>query len=831
MESLKGLRVAGGEPVSDQTTANPPTKPPSSVDTTSEPIGSKAEPTQELYDFLAPARGPGELGWLGAHRVLRVLGAGGMGVVFLAEDPELKRRVVLKVMKPTLAASATARQRFLREARAMAAVQHDHIVHINQIGQQGSFPFLAMPYLDGETLEDRLQRQNRLPLAEVLRIGREIAEGLAAAHKRGPIHRDIKPANIWLENTGEPGALAPGGRVKILDFGLARVVDDEARLTQSGAIAGTPAYMAPEQVQGEGVDFRCDLFSLGCVLYRLATGKAPFKGRSTLEVLRALELDQPQSPRESNPEMSPALCELVLRLLAKKPHDRPASAHEVAEALRAIEQAPAPMHCSVPPTKGPGPKAASGGAVGRRVLVAAAVLALALVPLSYFFGGTVIRFATNKGELIIEPDDPNIEVTIKGDSATIYDSVKDRRFVLTAGDYEVQVREVGDGGARFATRKFTITRGGKETLNARLTLAKAKPKKPRRRPVAGTRDPDRRAAEWVLSIGGTVSLGVDNKPPLLIEKGASLPAGPFRLITIGLNENRKVTDDDLDRLSGLTELSALYLDDTRVTDAALAKVKHLTKLQVLMVNHYFAHIPRGPAITDAGLAHLQNMKDLHSLGLGGMRKVTDAGLAHLSELTKLVSVTLGYTGITDAGLAHLRKSSAAMSVLQVNGAQVSDNGLKHLAGMKNLRHLDLSQTQITGAGLKHLVCFELERLELNATAVSDAGLENMKRFPKLTHLHLGPAKVTDEGLRHLAGMKALQSLSLDAPAVTDAGLKHLMALDLRSLVLNHTAVTDAGLEHLKGFRNLKTLHLAGTKVTAEGVKNFHAVLPRCKIVN
>jgi hypothetical protein len=168
---------------------------------------SAGNPSGRPHDFLAPPRGPGEIGWLGPSRPPDVLG-GGMGLVFLAEDPRLKRRVALTVMRPTLAASVSAQQRFLREGQATAAIEHDHIIPIYQVGEDRGVPFLAMPLLRGESLDRRVQRQEKLPLAEVLRIGREIASGLAAAHAVGLIHRDIKPSSIWME--GEPGASPTG---------------------------------------------------------------------------------------------------------------------------------------------------------------------------------------------------------------------------------------------------------------------------------------------------------------------------------------------------------------------------------------------------------------------------------------------------------------------------------------------------------------------------------------------------------------------------------------------------------------------------------------------
>jgi serine/threonine protein kinase len=284
--------------------------------------------TDEPYDFLAPAQAPDELGRLGGYRVLKVLGAGGMGVVFQAEDAQLRRLVALKAMKPALGGSAS-RQRFLREARATAALCNDHIVAIHQVGEERGVPYLAMPLLQGEMLDDLVKREGKLAIPEVLRIGREIAEGLAAAHERGLIHRDIKPSNIWLES--------PHARVKILDFGLARGPGD-AHLTQTGAILGTPAYMAPEQARGETVDHRGDIFSLGCVLYRLCVGEPPFKGKDATSVLLALVTIQPKPPRQVNPTVPAALDALIMRLLAKDLGDRPQSARAVIEAIASLER-------------------------------------------------------------------------------------------------------------------------------------------------------------------------------------------------------------------------------------------------------------------------------------------------------------------------------------------------------------------------------------------------------------------------------------------------------------------------------------------------------------
>ena len=290
-------------------------------------VAARASSPPEDLSFLVPAREPDELGRLGEYRVLRLLGEGGMGMVFEGEDPHLQRRVALKVIRPEMARDNALRQRFLREARAIAGLRSDHVVVIFQV-VDAAVPFLAMEFLQGETLDDWLEREKKPSTVDVLRIGREIALGLSAAHAGGLVHRDIKPANIWLEG--------PERRVKILDFGLVRPAKEGKMLTHPGLILGTPEYMAPEQAEGEAVDARADLFSLGCVLYRMVAGVGPFSGGGLMTTLKAVALCKPKPLRELNPEATPALADLVHRLLERKPVDRPVSAVAVAEELKAM---------------------------------------------------------------------------------------------------------------------------------------------------------------------------------------------------------------------------------------------------------------------------------------------------------------------------------------------------------------------------------------------------------------------------------------------------------------------------------------------------------------
>jgi len=275
------------------------------------------------HEYLDPCNTPGRLGRLAHYELLSVIGRGGMGTVFKAHDEALQRPVALKLMAPELAASDLSRQRFIREARAAAAVMNDHVVAIHAVDDQRRLPYLVMQYIEGQSLQDRLV-EKPLTVDEIIRISREMAEGMAAAHAKGLVHRDIKPANILLEH--------PGDRVKITDFGLARAVDDTS-LSHSGAIIGTPLFMAPEQAQGEAVDHRADLFSLGVVMYAMCTGQSPFKANNTLAVLKRVCEDHPAPIHNVNTTIPGWLDVIIFRLMAKKPEDRFATAQEVAGLL------------------------------------------------------------------------------------------------------------------------------------------------------------------------------------------------------------------------------------------------------------------------------------------------------------------------------------------------------------------------------------------------------------------------------------------------------------------------------------------------------------------
>ena len=511
-------------------------------------VGSAATPgdahkADDDLAFLSPSTRPDSLGRLGHYEVLQVLGRGGFGIVFRAFDDILQRVVAVKVMAPQIATLSPARKRFLREARSSAAVRHENVVQVYEVGEQ-PLPYLAMEFIPGETLQQKLDRNGPLEVSEVLRIGRQIAEGLVAAHACDLIHRDIKPGNILLEGGAH--------KVKITDFGLARAADD-ASISQSGIIAGTPMFMAPEQALGHPIDQRADLFSLGSVLYQMASGRPPFRAPSKVAVLKRVA---EESPRPI-PETPDWLCGIIAKLHAKNPADRFQSAREVADLLADCEaklKAKQEVKNILPAAVKP---AAATASAGRKWVVATAVLLLPVIALA------VMEFAG-------------------------------------------------------VTHLF--------------------------RGPAPTPDPDRKAAECVLSIGGQVQ--VDDRDRT-ISAAAELPRDPFRLTWVGLMHSNQITDTGLANFKDCQNLTFLGLFDTSVSDEGLANFQKYTKLTFLNLSR--------TKISDAGLANFKNCKELMIVVLSETH-VSDTGLSYLKNSKNLTKLFLQKTKVSAAGIDELKKA-------------------------------------------------------------------------------------------------------------------------------------------------------------------------------
>jgi serine/threonine protein kinase len=660
----------------------------------------------EGLDFLAPSQKPGSLGCLAHYEVLEVVGRGGMGVVFRAFDTKLHRVVAIKALAPQLATSSAARQRFVREARAAAAVTHDNVIDIHTVEDAGPVPYLVMQFIDGPTLQKKLDRTGLLSLKEILRIGLQIAEGLAAAHRQGLIHRDVKPANILLENGVE--------RVKITDFGLARAADD-ASLTHSGMVAGTPMYMSPEQADGLPVGFRSDLFSLGSVLYAMCTGRPPFRAPTPMAVLKRVCEETPRPIREINPELPPWLEELVVRLHAKAPADRFASAREVADLLARhlaeLQHGGTPPATVQPPSaKQPAqqPALAPPRRPHRRWLMAAAVL---LVPLAGLGLGEATGITNVRGTVLrlFSPEGtpaPTPAQALPADAAAWEQAVAALPAEEQVKAVAARLKELNPGfdgkvtptiadgvvtRLRFSTDQ--VTNLAPVRALARLELLD----------VSGTEGTVRvRDREAFVEVAGTQGKLIDLSP-----------------------------------LKGMS-LSVLNCSRTRVSDLSPLKGMPLTWL--------------GCALTD--------VSDLTPLIGLPLRQLLCGGCSHVKDLTPLKGMLLSALDIGGTGVADL-SPLRGMPLRELNlhsATRVTD--LSALKGMP-LELLNLGHLPVTDLSpLKDMTA--LHTLIFNDTPVAD--LSVLKGLP-LKSLRMSRTKVSD--LSPLQGLP-LKQLWIDYQPERDA---------------------------------------------------------------
>lgn len=641
-----------------------------------------------------------------------------MGAVYQAEDTRLKRQVAVKVMHSSSGAPNADRERLLREARAAAAIEHDNVVSVLDVGDVDGIPFLVMPLLKGESLKARIKSSGQLPTEEVVRIGQQIAAGLEAAHGVGLVHRDIKPENIWLD--------AKNGEVKLLDFGLVRSADNDSDLTHEGVIVGTPLYMSPEQALAGEIDNRTDLFSLGGVLYRAATGQPAFIGKNPMHTTVSVITTEPRPARDVSAEVPAALSDLIGKLLQKDPAKRFQSASEVGSALAKVQQLP---------------KRSQGGRNRLKVFLAAGAAVVML--------GIVIIIKNSDGtETRIEVSDTAKSVVIEnnGEKTTIVPNPTgfktDREIAqwLFENGASVWVRSGSVGRSAAVNKASKLVKGAQITrvdlaagkgatestlLNLgtlrhleHLTLTSMQVTLDGMKQLKNFPKLSRLELMYVEGPADAFSPLSDLKSLLWLRlsmtnlDGAVYIAGMDGLETLALEGG--LTDGHMRKLAALPNIKSVSLDSSLITDDTARVISGFPKLQAVSF--------RGcQQLNDPFMKWLAESKTLESINLKGPR-TSDRGVEYLQSLKTLKSLSLQHTETTSHCIDSLLKLEG-FEVLGLRGNNIDDDFIRKAALLKSLTQLSAISENLTDASLKALKDCKLTKLTLESSKITKAAAE------------------------------------------------------------------------------------------------------------
>lgn len=750
--------------------------------------------------FLSPSTKPGSIGTLGHYEILQVLGQGAFGIVFKAFDEKLHRLVAIKTMNPQLAATSPPRKRFLREARSVAAVNHENIVQIHAV-EELPLPYLVMEYVAGQTLQQKLDGTGPLDIGEFLYLGRQMAAGLAAAHEKGLIHRDIKPGNILIEEGAEQ-------KVKITDFGLARAADD-ATMTRTGTIAGTPMYMAPEQAMGQPLDHRADIFSLGSVLYQMACGRPPFRGPNAIAVLKRVVDEQPRPVREILSEVPDWLCRIIEKLHAKRPDDRYQTARELAELLTRCKveweltgtvTAVAPrseLSVRAPgvPASVPSREPISGNSIGP-ALRPAPVAALPAPSSKTWRDTRVFAFFVML-----------IAITVGWPA---FHAVK--RFIRQPHPAVAN----SPGGTLGQSNTQTRPGVGGPTIAGHVDI---------------DFNNERKNAEWLLGHGGTVTVeslkGWDSYDP-----GKPLPREPFVVRTISVHQAATLSDVDLARLAASPYIEEVtFLNAKLLTANSVPILARLPRLKLLNL--------AAPRVTTSALEGLRESRSLHYLKITG--DMIDDQLKFLPKLS-----TLRWFHIYDwrsvrpdlkncAEAKQIRTLELAVAnppdQSELAALRVAHGALRILYGLESFRALDPDPVHAAAKALiaRGIECTGEHALTAGPQKLSEANFVdgtcwsiNAVRVPATVQL--------TNTERELLLQVDARHVIVEGPRDADELAKGLsQSQRLATLTLQACDLTDAGLVHLQSLPGLRALSVPHTKVSAEGIQRLRTALPGTSI--
>jgi len=815
-----------------------------SVVTSTNELASELVRLGKLTSFQVQmlARGKGKQLILGNYILLEKLGAGGMGQVFKARHRRMKRVVALKLLPDNLVNSPQAVDRFRREVEATAKLEHPHIVTAHDADEADGRHFLAMQFIDGADLLKIVQASGPLSVGQGIHLLTQAAQGLQYAHQRGVIHRDIKPSNLLIDAQGD---------VKILDMGLARIeaatgeLPSKSDLTRDGMVMGTVNYMAPEQAENTHLaDERSDVYSLGCTLYFVLTGQNLYRGTTLMAKLIA-HREQPIPLLKSNCSDAPAtLVSLFESMVAKKPETRTQSMAAVLTALKPIAHLAIRVEgCRVGESIGIGIPSdvsplrdTSSAGIDNTIPHApfvkpaepetpspvpmmeppprrhwqAVIVGLALLGLiAYFLAPLVFRVESEHGDLIVEIDDPEVEVVIRQGGVTVVDKSKKREFLLKAGDGEVLIFD-RETGLEVASKRFSLKSGKRETVSARMSLPLAKkkdePAKKDETPAPKEKitakappQSDQAAAEWVQKqppdksgrmAGGAVR--VSDGTLIDFQSKTSLPKEAFHLVKVYLPR----CPEDLSPLAGLPLLEQVNLHETPLTTNIIDSLGDLPNLHTLGLMASFAE--------DSTLAGLGRFPKLRSLGLGSP-ELKPSHVASLKKLPQLESFHFENIRIGMDELVAELETWPKLKRIQLSPLPHPEYLIPFLAKARALEELRINNTDLRKANIELLGTLPLRMLDLNGSTL-DA-----------------------KQVGFLSSLRDLEELTVSAPVVSPL-VKAIDGLPrLKKLALDYAGVSDPDLAGLSKMASLREVSLRGHKLSEDALLKFRRANPHCEI--
>ncbi|MCA9048905.1 MAG: serine/threonine protein kinase [Planctomycetaceae bacterium] len=824
-------------------------------------------PLDDTHDGLPSIQVPHRLR---DYELLESLGDGGMGMVYRARHTRLDRIVALKLIRPDRLRSRVAKDRFDREMKAAGLLEHPNVVRALDAGDVADQHFLAMEYVNGETLTDLVNREGPLPVSQCCQIIAQAASGLQHIYESGLVHRDIKPSNLmWCP---PPEDSDSAGQVKILDLGLALLSTDasDSGLTSQDQVMGTYDYIAPEQARrSHDVDIRADIYSLGCTFYFLLTGQPPFPGASIAQKLVAHQLETPASVTEFRSDIPEEVVTIIDRMMDKSADDRFAAPTDVLAALREVDSSCAEL----PLTFGyrGNPRARRHDIVRKWLLSGMGILFVAMM----VFAGRQIIVSSPQGDVIVEwaegvsPDDVRIEIA-GDDGIHIADSNNGWKITVDEGTYSAKL--LGDTDELvLQPNRVLVTRKNTERLSVTI---RTRPPEPNIQPVLPH---ERKVTEWVFSVGGRISCwGGRQRFFTSIDEVA---ADPLRLHTIDL-ANASWSSSDLDVLAKLPNLDQLILnqpnskgDDSQESDndsltpendsltpEVVSRIRQIGSLRVLRLQNV--------QIDDQCLSAISQIENLRVLALSGIDGLSQEQLdgtrkamsnCHvLCDIDETLTDTAADTLIAElpgvsldrrvarwvlslggevnidhvttqdiVDASRLPESEFKLTTIDLLGCRLKNEELLRLDGLMDLRKLILGSlwgpTDLTEHAPEVLVKCEIPQLQnvlFNHVPLTDDSVNAVSELSNVFELRIKGTNITDACFPALARLPALERLYLEQTHITGAGFTHLADHDIEALYLVEAPLTEDGFLSMPSWPNLTTLRVDGTPLTDKAI---HAI--------